>query len=220
MRIYKTKADFTALQNAGNPSIFAGTVCTITDEVANPMYVFQDGTWNSLVIAQTNPVTGVIEVSGGGGPIIGVSQAVGGLLTITGTTDPVLYPILDFSTADLQGGDVVETEAIWTYTSSTNAKSLALAYGPDEATAVNIAASSRAVSGEVLFIMRTKLWFESSTQFILHTSIMAPFANQSQALGVKTCTTADKLYLKGTLASSAETLSLRAQSTIVTRAPR
>lgn len=48
MRIYKTRADFTKLQAAQNPSVFAGTICTITDEAANPMYTFQNGVWNSL----------------------------------------------------------------------------------------------------------------------------------------------------------------------------
>lgn len=60
MRIYKTRADFTKLQAAQNPSIFAGTICTITDEALNPMYVFQGGVWNSTVTATTNPRTGGI----------------------------------------------------------------------------------------------------------------------------------------------------------------
>lgn len=65
MRIYKTRADFTKLQAAQNPSIFAGTICTITDEALNPMYVFQGGVWNSTVTATTNPLTGGIELSAG-----------------------------------------------------------------------------------------------------------------------------------------------------------
>ena len=65
MRIYKTRADFTALQNAGSPGVFAGTVCTITDEASNPMYVYQGGVWNSTVTSTTNPLTGRIELSSG-----------------------------------------------------------------------------------------------------------------------------------------------------------
>jgi len=48
MRIYKTRADFTKLQAAQNPSVFAGTICTITDEATNPMYTFQNNVWNEL----------------------------------------------------------------------------------------------------------------------------------------------------------------------------
>lgn len=146
-----------------------------------------------------------------------ISQAVGNLMTITGTTDPVFYPVLDFGALQMRTGDVVETEAIWTYTSSANSKALALVYGPNEANVTSIAASTRSVSGEILFIMRTKLWFESETQFLAHSSIMAPWANQSQALAVKTCNSTDKLYLRGTLGVAAETLQLRAQSTVITR---
>lgn len=58
MRIYKTRADFVKLQDAQNPNVFAGTVCTITDEALNPMYVFQGGVWNNTVTAITNPITG------------------------------------------------------------------------------------------------------------------------------------------------------------------
>lgn len=68
MRIYKTRADFTKLQAVQNPSIFAGTICTITDEALNPMYVFQGGVWNSTVTATTNPLTGGLKVSTGGSP--------------------------------------------------------------------------------------------------------------------------------------------------------
>lgn len=168
------------------------------------------------VLTYTKTLTGVIEIS----DTLAISQGVGGLLTITGTTDPVLYPILDFGDLDLRAGDVVETEAIWTYTSSANSKALALVYGPNEASVASIAASTRSVSGEVLFVFRTKLWFESETQFLAHSSIMVPWANQNQALAVKTCNATDKLYLRGTLGLATETLQLRAQSTIVTRAAR
>lgn len=48
MRIYKTRKDFTALNAAGNPGVFKGTVCTITDEAANPMYAFQNNTWTGV----------------------------------------------------------------------------------------------------------------------------------------------------------------------------
>lgn len=58
MRIYKTRAEFTALNNT---NIFPGTVCTITDEATNPMYVYQGGEWNNTVTATTNPVTGMIR---------------------------------------------------------------------------------------------------------------------------------------------------------------
>lgn len=61
MRIYKTRADFDKLQSEGSSSLVAGTVCTITDEPTNPMYVYQGGVWNSTVTATTNPVTGRIE---------------------------------------------------------------------------------------------------------------------------------------------------------------
>jgi len=63
MRIYKTRAEFTRLQAAPSSNTFAGTVCTIIDEAANPMYVYQDSTWNSLVTATTN-LTGGIEIAG------------------------------------------------------------------------------------------------------------------------------------------------------------
>ena len=69
MRIYKTRADFTKLQAAQNPSIFAGTVCTITDEALNPMYVFQGGVWNNTVTAITNPITGKVRIIGPNGDI-------------------------------------------------------------------------------------------------------------------------------------------------------
>jgi len=58
MRIYKTRADFTKLQAAQNPSVFAGTICTITDEAANPMYTFQNNTWNELGAAGGSAITG------------------------------------------------------------------------------------------------------------------------------------------------------------------
>lgn len=58
MRIYKTRKDFTTLNTIGNPTVFSGTVCTITDETTNPMYVFQGGVWNDLVTTQTDLVTG------------------------------------------------------------------------------------------------------------------------------------------------------------------
>lgn len=60
MRIYKTRAEFTALNNT---NIFPGTVCTITDEATNPMYVYQGGEWNNTVTAQTDPVTGGNTIS-------------------------------------------------------------------------------------------------------------------------------------------------------------
>jgi len=61
MRIYKTRAEFTRLQAAPSSNTFAGTVCTITDEAANPMYVYQDSMWNSLVTATTK-LTGGLEI--------------------------------------------------------------------------------------------------------------------------------------------------------------
>jgi peptidoglycan/xylan/chitin deacetylase (PgdA/CDA1 family) len=68
MRIYKTRVEFTALPNT---NIFPGTVCTITDEVTNPMYVYQGEAWNSIVTAETNPVTGGISIPNKNGiPII------------------------------------------------------------------------------------------------------------------------------------------------------
>ncbi len=60
MRIYKTRAEFTRLQAAPSSNTFAGTVCTITDEAANPMYVYQDSTWNSLVTTTTNLTGGLV----------------------------------------------------------------------------------------------------------------------------------------------------------------
>lgn len=60
MRIYKTRADFTKLHAAQNPNVFDGTVCTITDEAANPMYVFQNNVWNTIVSGYIDPVTGSI----------------------------------------------------------------------------------------------------------------------------------------------------------------
>lgn len=63
MRIFKTRQDFTNLQNSGNPNIFAGTICTITDEPANPMYTYQNNNWSSVVTAETNPLTGKVELS-------------------------------------------------------------------------------------------------------------------------------------------------------------
>lgn len=71
MRIYKTRADFDKLQSEGSSSLVAGTVCTITDEPTNPMYVYQGGVWNSTVTATTNHVTGGIELSAGEGVKIG-----------------------------------------------------------------------------------------------------------------------------------------------------
>ena len=65
MRIYKTRKDFTALNAAGNPGVFKGTVCTITDEAANPMYAFQNNTWTGVVTATTDPLTGVVELFAG-----------------------------------------------------------------------------------------------------------------------------------------------------------
>lgn len=66
MRIYKTRKDFTALNAAGNPGVFKGTVCTITDEAANPMYAFQNNTWTGVVTATTDPLTGEIICSAAG----------------------------------------------------------------------------------------------------------------------------------------------------------
>ena len=82
MRIYKTMADFTKLQAAQNPSIFAGTVCTITDEALNPMYVFQGGVWNSTVTATTNPLTGGV-INSAGESDIPPAKVYGGGLGIT-----------------------------------------------------------------------------------------------------------------------------------------
>lgn len=62
MRIYKTRVEFTALNNT---NIFPGTVCTITDEATNPMYVYQGGEWNNTVTATTDPVTGGSVFSSG-----------------------------------------------------------------------------------------------------------------------------------------------------------
>lgn len=61
MRIYKTRADFTKLQAAQNPSVFAGTICTITDEAANPMYVFQNNIWNTFISGYIDAVSGSIS---------------------------------------------------------------------------------------------------------------------------------------------------------------
>jgi len=69
MRIYKTRKDFTALNAAGNPGVFKGTVCTITDEAANPMYAFQNNTWTGVVTATTDPLTGVSSLYAGGNPV-------------------------------------------------------------------------------------------------------------------------------------------------------
>jgi len=75
MRIYKTRAEFTRLQAAPSSNTFAGTVCTITDEAANPMYVYQNGMWNSLVTATTN-LTGGIEIGEVGGAAVAVTASV------------------------------------------------------------------------------------------------------------------------------------------------
>lgn len=77
MRIYKTRADFNKLQSTQNPGIFPGTVCTITDEVTNPMYVFQKNVWNSLVVGNINPVTGRIEEIAVGDDVIELRNSSG-----------------------------------------------------------------------------------------------------------------------------------------------
>ena len=74
MRIYKTRAEFTRLQAAHSSNTFAGTVCTITDEAANPMYVYQDSMWNSLVTATTNLTGGLEKITAGGTDILIISD--------------------------------------------------------------------------------------------------------------------------------------------------
>lgn len=58
MRIYKTRYDF---ENLDQSEIFPGTICTITDEVDNPTYIYQNSIWNAFVTVpqseEANPTT-------------------------------------------------------------------------------------------------------------------------------------------------------------------
>lgn len=66
MRRYLSRADFTKLQ-ANPATVFDRDTVVVTDEVTKPMYTYNSATnsWDALVTAQTNPLTGRIEVSAG-----------------------------------------------------------------------------------------------------------------------------------------------------------
>lgn len=101
MRIYKTRSDFTSLQEKGNIGIFSGTVCTITDEIDTPMYAYKGVAWelvptipegSSNVTAISNPNTGRIVSSTSGGKNLGYiarSQPLGqaGRFSLSGSNE-------------------------------------------------------------------------------------------------------------------------------------
>lgn len=60
MRIYKTRTDFTNLDTS---EIYPGTICTITDEDENPMYVFQNNQWNTFLTTYVDPLGEMDHVS-------------------------------------------------------------------------------------------------------------------------------------------------------------
>lgn len=69
MRIYKTREQFTKIQNSELSPPLYGSICTITDESDHPSYLYNGTTWDAFVTSNVDPVTGEIVFSGYGAAI-------------------------------------------------------------------------------------------------------------------------------------------------------
>lgn len=80
MRIYKTREQFTKIQNGELSPPLYGSICTITDESDHPSYLYNGTTWDSFVTSQVNSSTGGITYSPGGN-VAGFAHRYGGTNT-------------------------------------------------------------------------------------------------------------------------------------------
>lgn len=176
MRIYKTRKDFTALNAAGNPGVFKGTVCTITDEAANPMYTFQNNTWTGVVTETTDPITGEITLSSNGvkfsvwdirsfgakcdGKVLFTSNVGNGSSILNDpsaafTQDDVGKPcVLTTNSAGRstpRRGTITavnsSTQIVLSFTAAISYTNALFVYGTDDGTSINAAITSCAASG-------------------------------------------------------------------------
>lgn len=77
MRIYKTREQFTKIQNSELSPPLYGSICTITDESDHPSYLYNGTTWDAFVTSNVDPVTGEISLFGPESQSIGMSTRKG-----------------------------------------------------------------------------------------------------------------------------------------------